>query len=217
MPRKKSGVPKEKPPKELTLAAHLPKDPAALLAHCTAGSSYIYNTPATFPTPNPPASQVNAALAALSSALTSAPGGSDAQKQAVRAAAKKVRGLWGLLVPYVESVLRTQNAADVPTILASCLMYVSNIGNRNPKAPLAAEHTGTSGSVKLIALAIADALTYDWQWSLDQQNWSTSRSGESQTVISGLIPGKQYWFRVTAFLRGNTTTDPIGPVSLFVV
>jgi hypothetical protein len=217
MPRKKSTTPKEKPPKELILAAHLPEDPAELLAHCTAGSTYIYANPAKFPSPSPAATALNLVLAALSSALSAAPGGSPADKKAVKAAAKNVRTNWGQLLQYAEGVLRGVAPADVPPILANCMMYVSNAGAHKPKPPLAAEHAGVSGSVILIALAIAGALTYEWQWSLDQVTWSNSRSGESRTTISGLIPGKQYWFRVSAFIRGNTTTDPVGPVSLIVI
>jgi hypothetical protein len=60
------------------------------------------------------------------------------------------------------------NPADVPPILANCMMYASNVGSHKPKAPIAAYHAGTSGSVKLVALAILGALTYEWEWSVDQ-------------------------------------------------
>jgi hypothetical protein len=41
--------------------------------------------------------------------------------------------------------------------------------------------------------------------------------GKTRLVITGLTPGKVYWFRVRAFLRSGTTTDPVSAVSLMVV
>jgi hypothetical protein len=217
MSRPKNAAPKERPPRELILAGRLPSNEADLLAHCTAGSTYIYNTPTTFPNPSPAQSQMNPALTALGTALAQAPGGSPATKKAVPAAAKKVRALWGPFVVYAQGALRNVNPADVPTILASCMMYASAVGTHAPKPPIAAVHGDVSGSVKLIALAIAGALTYEWEYSLDQITWSSARSGQAHLTLPGLTPGKLYWFRVRGFLRDNTTTDPVGPVSLMVI
>ena len=59
-----------------------------------------------------------AALLLLGNALPQAPGGTPADKKAVVAAAKKVRGLWGPLVVYAQGIFRQMNPADVPPILA---------------------------------------------------------------------------------------------------
>jgi hypothetical protein len=40
--------------------------------------------------------------------------------------------------------------------------------------------------------------------------------GQTRAAISGLTPGKLYWFRARAFLRDGTTTDPVGLVDLIV-
>jgi hypothetical protein len=204
-------------PAELSLAALLPSDAAELLAHCTAGSTYIYGNPATFANVNPSQNQMNAGLSALSTALTTAPNGTASQKKAVKAAAKKVRNLWAQLLLYAQGVLRAVNPVDVPAMLASAMMYASKAGAHKPKAPIAARHGDTTGSVKLIALAILGALTYEWEYSLDQITWSTARSGQAHTTLAGLTAGKLYWFRVRGFLRDNTTTDPVGPISLMVI
>jgi hypothetical protein len=50
--------------------------------------------------------------------------------------------------------------------------------------------------------------------SVDGTNWTLSgRSSKQHLTIIGLTPGKQYWFRVSAFLRDDTTSPPvvIGP------
>src|SRR5262249_37187996 len=146
--------------------------------------------------------QMDATLVTLSSALEAAPGGTEAQKQAPYAAATAVGLLWAQIATFVQGALRTVPPANIPPILASILMYASKSGARTPKAPLAAAHGDTSGSVKLVALAIAGALSYEWEWSLDNLSWSTSRTGEANTTLSGLTPGKMYYFRVRAFLRG---------------
>jgi hypothetical protein len=45
---------------------------------------------------------------------------------------------------------------------------------------------------------------------LHQTNWTFGgKSGKSRLTITGLTPGKQYWFRVTAFLRDGTTRQHV--------
>jgi hypothetical protein len=213
MPRRKSGVPKQKPPKRLTLAAHLPADDNALFTHCSAGWAGVKADPGTFATPNPTAQQMDGALATLGTALQAAESGSDADKEAAKAAAQTVRNLWGLLVKYVESVRRAVPIAAVPAILASVLMYVSQQGTHKPKQPLAVRQMA-SGTVTLIALAILSALTYDWEWSVDQATWTATTTGVTRATLTGLAPGKTYYFRVRALLRDGTKTDYVGPLSL---
>jgi hypothetical protein len=87
---------------------------------------------------------------------------------------------------------------------------------RQPKPPLAAEPGATTGTVKAAALAILGALVYTFEWSLDQQSWTSATTRKCSYLVTGLTPGKLYYFRVKAFLRDDTTTDYVATVSLIV-
>ena len=167
MTRKKSGVPKQKPPKEVIVATHLSDDPHALYTHVAAGWAAIKADTAQFPSPIPPGAQIDAALATLLAALQAVEGGTEADKRALTSAATKVRDLWNQLALYVQGVVRTLSPSDVPAVLASVLMYVSLVGTRKPKPAMAVTHADSAGSVNIVALAVVNALTYDWEWSLD--------------------------------------------------
>jgi hypothetical protein len=129
------------------------------------------------------------------------------------AADKVVRQDVRELVPRIQGILRTVSPDLVPGILANILLYQSHAGERPPKPPLEAKDPpkgAVPGSVLLVALAIEGALTYDYESSTDQITWTfAGKSGKSRITVTGLTPAKQYWFRVTAFLRNGTTTQPI--------
>jgi hypothetical protein len=217
MPQK-SKVPKEKPPQEVKIVTHAPRQPQSRYTQCNAGWTAVKaNSMLLSAIPAMLAQQMDAQLVVLGSALQAAPGGTEAQKLAPKAASASVGMLWAQIATFVQGALRTVPHADIPPILASIFMYASKAGTRTPKAPLAASHGDTSGSVKLVALAIAGALSYEWEWSLDQTSWSTSRTGEANTTLSGLTPGKVYYFRVRSFLRGNTMTDYTQTVSIMAI
>jgi len=93
---------------------------------------------------------------------------------------------------------------------------VSLRGTRKPKPPLAVKQR-MSGTVTVAALAILNALTYDWEWSVDQATWATTTTGAANATLTGLTPGKTYYFRVRAFLRDGTETAYVGPISLMVI
>jgi hypothetical protein len=216
MARKASGVPKQKPPRPLNVATHLPSDDEQLFTHCSAGWEAVKADPAHFPAP-PVTAELDPALTTLGTALKAAPNGAPTDKAAVKTAAVKVRNLWGQLAKYVQTCLRAMPVEDTLPILANVLMYKSDVGAHAPKPPLAAKHGPTSGTAVVTALAILHALTYGFEWSLDQLTWSTTTSGQARTTFTGLAPGKMYWFRVRAFLRDGTTTDYVHPVSLTMI
>jgi hypothetical protein len=86
-------------------------------------------------------------------------------------------------------------------------------GLRESRPPLRFAQ-GPSGSALLQALAILGALVYEWEVSVDGTSWSTfGRTSKPHVTITGLTFGKQYWFRVSAFKRDDTTTPhvTIGP------
>jgi hypothetical protein len=213
MPRKSSGIPTQEEPKPLTLAAHLPDTSAELQPHVAAMLSALAADTAHFA---PIASDVTKGQTdngTLGTAIQQAKTGGEAEKQAVHAADKVVRQDVREIVPKVQGILRNVSPDLVPGILANILLYQSHIGERPPKAPFEAKDPpkgSPPGMVLLVALAIPGALTYDYEVSTDQITWTLGvKSGKSRVTLSGLIPAKQYWFRVSAFLRDGTTTQPI--------
>jgi len=213
MPRKKSGIPTQEEPKPLTLASHLPDMPFELQPHVATMLAALAADTNHFA---PLASDVTKGQGdngKLATAIQDAKNGGESEKQTMLAADRLVRQDVRELVPRIQGILRGVAPDLVPGILANILLFQSHVGTRQPKAPLAAVDPpkGTPpGAVLLIALAIAGALTYDYDWSTDQVNWTAGgRSAKARFIIEGLTPGKQYWFRVSAFLRDETTTTPI--------
>jgi hypothetical protein len=216
MPRNATRAPKPKPPRPLNVATRMSQDDAQLYNDCSAGWAGVKADPTHFPSP-PAAAEMDASLTALGSALKDVGTGGPAEKEAVRTAATKVRGLWGQIANYVEACLRKIPIEETPPILANVKMYRSRAGAHKPKPPLRAKHGPVSGSAILDALAIVHALTYAWEWSTDQQTWQTTTTGKTRAKVYGLTPGKLYWFRVRAFLRDGTTTDWVASVDLMMI
>ena len=215
MARKASGLPKERPPTPLIIAEHLPRSPADLEHHVGAGWTAMKADTTHFPSP-PATTEMDTALTSLGTALMTTPNGAPTDAAAVRAAATAVRELWGLNARYAQKVLRALPVEQVPPILASVLLYQSQSGRRGPKPPIQVKRAETSGSAIVTLLAVAQTLTYTYEWSLDQVTWQSMTSGKTRVTISGLTPAKLYWFRARAFLRDGTTTDPVGLVDLVV-
>jgi hypothetical protein len=216
MPRKKSGFLKPKPPRLLHVATRLPSDPPKLHMHCVASWEGIRSDPTHFPSPYPPPAEVEEALEALGKALVAASKGNPVDKLAVQTAAIQLRDIWGHLGRYVQRILRALPPDEAGPILARVLMYASNVGTKRPKQPLTASHESRSGVVRLVALAVPDAITYIWEWSWNEVDWSTTTTGESYVTLEGLTPGKLYTFRFRCFLRGNTLTNEIAAITFMV-
>jgi hypothetical protein len=215
MTRKASGVPRAKPPTPLIVAEHLPRKPTDLCNHVGAGWIAMKADTTHFPAP-PATGELDTALTNLGESLKARPNGSPTDTAAVMAAVTAVRELWGLNARYAQKVLRALPVEQVPPILANVLLYASQAGKKAPKPPIQAKRAATSGSAIVILLAIAQTLTYTYEWSLDQVTWQSLTTGHTRVTFPGLVPGKLYWFRARAFLRNGTTTDPVGLVSLIV-
>jgi hypothetical protein len=214
---KKSGSPKKKT-KGPRIALHLPKDAQGLYTRGLAIWSAIKADAAHFPNPYPPAAEIDADLTGLGGALQAAVGGDPIAMVALQVAADKVRQTLELLGRYVQSVVRAGPIEDAPAIISSVLMYESNVGQRPPKPELDAKQGTPSGIVRLIALAVASAMVYYWEYSLDQQTWTAdSQTAQAQSSIVGLTSGKAYSFRFRAFTRASGMTDDSQIVSLIVM
>ena len=204
--RKSGSAPKRT--KRTNVASLLPRSPQPLYARCTAIWQAVKADTVHFTTPYPPAAQIEGDLTALGTALQTAEGGDSAAKAAVTPAAQKVRQDFRQLREYVQGVLQGLPPEEVPPILAAILLYESMVGIRAPKPPLAIKQ-GLSGSVILYALAILGALTYEWDLSADQGvTWTVfGKTGQAQITITGLTPGKVYYFRFNTFQRDGTSTE----------
>jgi hypothetical protein len=206
---------KQKQQTPLIIAEYLPDNPTDLYNHVEAGWTAMKADTTHFAAP-PATSELDNGLTSLGTALKDVPNGAPTDTAAVKTAETTVRELWGLNARYAQKVLRTLPIEQVPPILANVMLYQSQVGKKPPKAPIEARRAPTSGSAIVILLAVAQALTYTYEWSLDQVTWQSTIGGKARITISGLTPGKLYWFRARAFLRDGTTTDPVGLVNLIV-
>jgi hypothetical protein len=217
MPTKKTKKPK--PPRTPHVATHLPADANDLETRCNAIWAAVQADTVHFPTASvyPPAPQINADLAGLKTALQEAEGGDPVAIVALRVAADKVRADFRLLGAYIDSVVRSGSLVDAPAIIAAVLLYESKVGTRPPKPELAAKQ-GESGTVALIALAVASALVYYFEFSADQATWTAvPQTPKTRAAISGLTPGKVYYFRFRAFTRQGGMGPYSQVVSLMVI
>jgi hypothetical protein len=211
MPRKKSGIPRKQKPKETTVAAHLPRSSVELQPHVATMCTGLGNDPQFAPL-KPQVDETVTDNGKLASAIQKAKTGGTVEQEALVEADKTVRDDVKALVPGVQKILRGLPPDQVPGILAAILMYASHAGERPPKPPLAAKDVkgAPPGTALLVALAVAGTLYYEYDWSADQTNWTfAGKSAKSRFTVAGLAPGKQYWFRVTAFLRDGTSQQHV--------
>jgi hypothetical protein len=213
MSRKRAAPPRPKKAKLPTVIPDLPTDCGELYNHCTASWAGFTASSKLSTGIYPPAATVTTNLAALNTALTAPPGPSTTD--AVNAAAEKVRQNWNLLAKYTQGVIRAGDIEDAGTVVASVLMALSNVGRRNPQPPLGVKQGTLSGTMLLVVARILEAVSYTFEWSLDQQTWTAVTWTKVRYTVTGLTSGKLYYFRVQALLRNGTTTNPIGPVQQY--
>jgi hypothetical protein len=212
----KSGSPK-KNMNGPRVVLRLPRDAQGLYTRGLAIWGAIKADTTRFPTTYPPAAEVDADLKALGEALQAAEKGSPSAKTALAVAADKVRQTLELLGKVVQSVVRAGPVEDAPAIISSVLMYESNVGRRSSKPELAVRDGATSGAVQLIALAVASAAAYYWEYSLDLETWTAGApTAQARSTIAGLSPGQVYHFRFRVLKREGLMTDASSTVSFMV-
>ena len=212
----KSSSPKKKT-KGPRIALRLPTDPHELYTRGVAIWNAIKADTTHFPTTFPPAAVVEGDLKGLGDALQAAEGGNPSQKVAVEVAAAKVRGTLELLGKVVQSVVRAGPIEEAPALISNVLMYESNLGKRSSKPELAVRDSSISGTVQLIALAVASAASYSWEYSLDQETWTVgAQTAQARSTIAGLRLGQLHYFRVRALKRDGLITEPASIVRLMV-
>ena len=207
--RRQGAAPRAKKPTALHVATRTPTAPADVYNTCIASWDIVKGDTAHFPTPFPPAIVMDAGFTALQTAIQNDESGGPVETAALHKATGTVRLNHHLLGKYVESVVANMPRDAGVALIAAVLMFVSTTGKHQPKAELTAKMSSISGLVLLNARAVPGAVSYGWELSLDQVTWSSGgTTAQSHTTISGLTPGKVYYFRFHAFLRDNTTTNP---------
>ena len=201
----------------LNLASHLALLPGDLHTQCTYIWTGIKADSNRFKNPYPPASEVEPELDTLYNAVKSAVSGDPAAVQAAVSAANDVRKTFVIACKYVERTLRKGASNEVQGVLANLGLSESRVGMRSPKPELEVREGATSTIALLIALAVDKAVSYTWEYSSDKLTWTISgQTGQADTMISGLTPGKVYYFRFRVLLRDRTVTDPSQVVEFMV-
>jgi hypothetical protein len=100
-----------------------------------------------------------------------------------------------------------QLAADANPATAQSLIEGAGFAIRktasHPKSAIKIEAGTLPGSVKLLAKAVAQRASYEWQYSTDQKTWTNVPATlQSKTAITGLTSTTMYYFR----FRGVTKT-----------
>lgn len=98
------------------------------------------------------------------------------------------------------------NPAKAEVIITSAGMKVKKKPSFK-KSAFVARHGAVSSTVQLIARAAIGRASYEWQWSLDQIDWtSLPVTLQASTMVHGLKPGTTVYFRyraVTKLGQGN--------------
>jgi len=163
-----------------------------------------------FPAPVPSLAKVQAVIDALdkAQAATSKTKGLPAARND---ALKKLRDLLTRLKGYVQAVAN-DNPSFAESIITSASMDI--VQRPAPRIAILTVYPGpVSGSVRLVARAVAKEASYWWQLSADGgKTWvAVRRTQQANTVVKDLQPGTKYAFRFQAVTRRLTTNwcDPV--------
>lgn len=169
-----------------------------------------------FPSPTP-------SLATVSSLLTTLDGTETAVTQTRAKGTVQARNVARAAVvtalhqlkSYVQTVCDA-NPEQASAIIASAGMAVRKTAART-KADFAVEAGPVSGSVKLVARAVAHRASYDWQWSSDGgKTWTSVPSTlAARTTITGLPVATTCSFRFRTLTKAGES-DWSQPVALVV-
>jgi hypothetical protein len=156
---------------------------------------------AALPSPTPPIAQLQSDVDALDTAEAAVLSRTKGAVETRDVKLATVRSDLEHLLAYVQQVANA-NASTAQAIIEGAGMSVRVAAVRN-KADLEAQAGPVSGSVKLVAKAVAHRAAYEWQYSTDQKTWTgVPGTIQAKTDITGLTPATAYFFR----FRGVTRT-----------
>ena len=150
-----------------------------------------------FPDPIPALARLVVHIAAADAAQVAASTREAGTAATLAAAVRAVEGDLESLHVHVQSVARL-DATNGPAIVASAGMSLKDA--RGPsKADFAVKQGRISGSVVLSAGAVARKASYDWQYSTDEETWTSGETTfKAKTTLLGLAAGTRYFFRFRA-------------------
>lgn len=118
----------------------------------------------------------------------------------------------------IQSAIQMLTPEEAAKKVASTFLSLKK-STKSSRPPFSAKNTA-SGAVTLYAKAVARKATYYWEYSLDQETWTSAPDTlTAKTTITGLTPGKMYHFRFRALKRELKQNAPVGysyVVSLYV-
>jgi hypothetical protein len=149
---------------------------------------------ASFPNSATQVAAAKAAVAPYAKAVQDAknriPGATKVRKDAFKALVKTLDAL-----RIVAQIAVDATPSQAATLATEAGMKLRRATLRT-KADFAVVDGPNSGSVHLIAKAIAKAVLYYWEVSSDQKSWSVAaETTKANAILTGLTPGQTYWFR----------------------
>jgi hypothetical protein len=167
-----------------------------LITFAQSVASAIGANSASFPTPNPSLATFQADVAALVTAETAALSRAKGAVETRNAKLAVVKNDLELIKTYVQSVADAAVPTDAEAVIQNAGMTLRKV-TLHDKAALNAEQGSVSGTVVLMAKAVAKRAAYSWQYSTDQKTWtSVPPTIQAKTGVSGLTSGALYYFRM---------------------
>lgn len=167
---------------------------------------------AIFANPDESLDRVTTFVNTLETANIAAADGGHSAVVAMHAAENQADEAFRVLAAYVDRIAK----GDESTILAAGFS-----ASKQPvsfqKAELTVTNASNSGSVKLVAKAVAKAGSYIWQYAkdivpTDDKEWITAGfSTQASNEVAGLAVASRYYFRVAA-VTPEGTSDFCAPV-----
>jgi hypothetical protein len=181
----------------LTLSTKVP----ALITQAQAIVESVTGNPA-FPNAAPLLASITSATTALVAAETTA-------QTKVKGAAQARNQKRAALVTLVHQLKSdVQQAADADPANAEPIILGAGLAVRKPtarsKATFIARRGTVSGTAQLVAKAVAQRASYEWQYSVDGKTWTMAPSTlQARTTVEGLTPATTYTFRYRAVTKAG--------------
>jgi len=189
----------------------LPRSVPRLLVMAQAIEEAVAANSSTFPSPTPTLAQLSADIQDLNAAETATRTRLVGSVETRNTKVAIVRSDLELLRGYVQRIA-DNDPANAEAIAADAGMTV----RKAPvlvKADLAAKpDPSSSGTIELVAKAIAKRAAHDWQLSHDGQTWTALQSTlQAKTTVTGLVRGTTVYFRHRSLLKSGPEpwSDPV--------
>jgi hypothetical protein len=182
-----------------------PDQPAKVVALVNAIITAMTNNPY-FPNPNPPLSVLTASLAAFVKAMGIAKTKAVGSKEARDTAELKLKTDVQHLMDFAQAVVDA-NTAQAAVMIASSGFQQKKVGKYN-KPDVSIEWGDVSGSVVMTVRSEGDHVTYFFQFSTNQKDWTAMTPTHYATITAhGLTPGVTYYFRYQTLTTGPELND----------